>query len=103
MVLRTGNGLAHPRGKPYHPMTRGTIERYHRSMKNQSLRENYYLPSELGTRLAAFVDYYNHESLDNLTPADVYFGRGHANLERRARIQQKTIGLQRKLHQKLAA
>ncbi len=29
------NGMAHARGKPYHPMTQGKIERYRRSMKNQ--------------------------------------------------------------------
>jgi transposase InsO family protein len=60
-------------------MTQGKIERYHRSMKNQILLENYYLPGQLEQRLAEFVDYYNlrryHESLNNLTPADVYFGR----------------------------
>ncbi len=35
------HGLTHTRGKPYHPMTQGKIERYHRSMKNQILLENY--------------------------------------------------------------
>jgi hypothetical protein len=52
-------------------------------MKNQILLENYYLPGQLEQRLAEFVDYYNlrryHESLDNLTPADVYFGRAQAS------------------------
>src|SRR6201993_5045522 len=41
--------------------------------------ENYYLPGQFEARLVAFVDYYNsrryHESLKNLPPADVYFGR----------------------------
>ena len=34
-------------GGPYHPMTQGKIERYHRSMKNRILLENYYLPGQL--------------------------------------------------------
>jgi len=37
----------------------GKIERYTRSMKNQILLENYYLPVQLEQRLAEFVDYYN--------------------------------------------
>ena len=57
-------------------------------MKNQALLENYYLPGDLEARLAAFVDYYNHErfheSQENLTPADVYFGCGQSILESRA-------------------
>ena len=73
-------GMGHARGKPYHPMTQGKNERYHRSMKNQLLLENYYLPGGLETRIGVSVHYYNHqryqESLDNPTPADVYFGRG---------------------------
>jgi putative transposase len=55
----TEHGMTHTRGKPYHPMTQGKIERYHRSMKNQILLENYYLPGQLEQRLAEFVDYYN--------------------------------------------
>ena len=35
-------GIRHVRGRPYHPMTQGKIERYHRSMKNRILLENYY-------------------------------------------------------------
>jgi putative transposase len=96
------HGMAHTRGKPYHPMTQGKIERYHRSMKNQILLENYYLPGQLEQRLAEFVDYYNvrryHESLSNLTPADVYFGRGQTILTRRETIKLKTIELRRRLH-----
>ena len=66
------HGMSHTRGRPYHPMTQGQIERWHRSMKNQVLPENYYLPSHLKARIAEFVNYYNteryHESLGNLTP-----------------------------------
>lgn len=100
-------GMTHTRGRPYHPQTQGKIERYHRSMKNQILLENYYLPGQLEERIAAFVDYYNtqryHESLDNLTPADVYFGRGQAILTRREKIKRKTINERRRLHQNAAA
>jgi hypothetical protein len=75
-------------------------------MKNQILLENYYLPGQLEQRLAEFVDYYNlrryHESLDNLTPADVYFGRAQTILTRRENIKLKTIELRRRLHQSAA-
>ncbi len=36
--------MTHTRGKPYHPQTQGKIERWHRSLKNQILLENYYFP-----------------------------------------------------------
>ena len=39
--------MAHTRGAPYHPMTQGKIERYHRSMKNIVKLQNYYFPWEL--------------------------------------------------------
>jgi putative transposase len=65
-------GMKHTRGRPYHPMNQGKIERYHRSLKDQILLENYYLPGQLEARLAEFVEFYNtrrhHESLGNLTP-----------------------------------
>ena len=96
------HSMAHTRGRPYHPMTQGKIERWHRSLKNQVLLENYYLPSDLKARIAEFVDYYNtvryHESLDNLTPEDVYTGRTQTILNRRRRIKQKTIEQRRRLY-----
>jgi transposase InsO family protein len=100
-------GIRHIRGKPYHPMTQGKIERYHRTMKNRILLENYYLPGQLEQSIGDFVAYYNnrryHESLDNLTPADVYFGRGPAILKRRESIKRKTIEQRRRLHQQTIA
>ncbi len=48
-------------------------------MKNVINLEHHYLPWQLNHKLNEFVQYYNHqgvhESLDNLTPADVYCGR----------------------------
>ena len=69
--------------------------------------ENYYLPGQFEARLVAFVDYYNsrryHESLNNLTPADVYSGRAKTVLTRRENIKLKTIELRRRLHHQTAA
>ena len=68
------------RGAPYHPMTQSKIERWHQTLKNRSLLENHYLPGDLEAHIEAFVTDYNHrwyhENIDNLTPAEVYFGRG---------------------------
>ena len=48
--------IAHTRGAPYHPMTQGKIERYHRSMKNVVKLEKYHSPWELERAIARFVD-----------------------------------------------
>jgi transposase InsO family protein len=92
--------IRHTRGKPYHPMTQGKIERYHRSMKNILLLEHYYSPDELENQIGLFVDYYNnhryHEALNNLTPADVYCGRGPEILTRRKQVKKKTMILRRR-------
>jgi hypothetical protein len=60
------------------------------------------LPGDLERAIADFVEHYNHrryhESLDNLTPADVYFGRGPRILQRREEIKRKTIEQRRRLH-----
>ncbi len=94
--------MEHTRGRPYHPQTQGKIERWHRSLKNQILLENYYLPGDLEQRIGEFVDYYNHEryhdSLNNLTPADVYYGRGQQVLERREQIKLNTLAMRSKMH-----
>lgn len=82
----------------------GKIERWHRSLKSQILLENYYLPGELEARIDAFVDYYNneryHESLNNLTPSDVYYGRGESILARREQIKLNTMAMRRKMHER---
>ena len=44
-----------------------------------------------------------HESLGNLTPADVYFGRGQTILLQRERIKRKTFEQRRLQHQRQAA
>ena len=93
-------GIKPINGKPCHPQTQGKIERYHRTMKNVIRLDNYYSPDDLIHAISKFVEYYNnkryHESLNNLTPADVYFGRDHEILEERLIIKEKTLKERRK-------
>ena len=99
--------MEHVRGAPFHPQTQGKIERWHQTMKNKVLLENYYLPGDLERQIGAFVEYYNnqryHESLGNLTPAAVYHGRGATILKMREEIKQQTIRRRRLQHQYAAA
>ncbi len=100
-------GMDHVRGAPHHPQTQGKIERWHQTMKNRGLLENYYLPGDLERQIGDFVGYYNtrryHESLDNLTPADVYHGRGRTILKMREEIKKQTIRKRRLQHKAAAA
>jgi putative transposase len=103
----TAEGMGHVRGAPCHPQTQGKIERWHQTLKNRILLENYFLPGDLEASIGKFVDHYNHhryhESLSNLAPADVYFGRGQTILLERERIKRQTIQNRRLLHQFKAA
>ena len=100
-------GMDHVRGAPHHPQTQGKIERWHQTMKNRVLLEKYFLPSDLEHQICTFVDHDNnrryHESLSNLTPADVYHGRGAKILTIRKEIKTQTIRKRRLQHQAAAA
>ena len=91
--------IKHIHGSPYHPMTQGKIERWHRSMKNVVKLQHYYSPSELEKAISEWVEYYNnqryHESLDNVTPADVYFGRDREIIKKRNKLKEQTLALRR--------
>ena len=54
--------------------------------------------------ISRFVEYYNHEryheSLNNLTPADVYYGRGTNILRMRRKIKQRTMNERRRRHRR---
>jgi putative transposase len=99
--------IDHVRGAPQHPQTQGKIERWHQTLKNRILLENYYLPGDLEAQIGSFVAHYNylryHESIANLTPADVYFGRGQTILLERERIKRQTIQNRRLHHRGQAA
>ena len=58
-------------------------------------------------KFEAFVDHYNHqryyESINNVTPADVYTGRGQTILLEREKTKRRTLKLRRLQHAKSAA
>ena len=99
--------MEHIRGAPFHPQTQGKIERWHQTMKNRIFLENYYLPGNLEQQIDAFVDHYNnhryHKSLNNINPADVFFGRDKDILRERKKIKKQTIQYRRLQHQRQAA
>ncbi|SES22115.1 Integrase core domain-containing protein [Sphingobium sp. YR768] len=69
--------MSHVRSAPWHPQTHGKIKRWHQTLKNRILLEKYFLPGYHEGQIEAFVEHYNHQrdqSLNNVTPADAYFG-----------------------------
>ena len=78
---------------------------YHRTMKNVVKLDNYFSPGQLEEKLKEFVHYYNnkryHEALNNLTPAEVYFGKAERKLRQRKQAKIKTLNARKKQYQKL--
>ena len=66
---------------------------------------NKFAPEELEAALKKFVERYNneryHESLNNLTPADIYFGRGEMILKEREKLKKIAIINRRNEYQKI--
>jgi putative transposase len=48
------------RGAPFHPQTQGKIERWHQTLKNRGLLENYFLPGDLERQIGAFIEHDHH-------------------------------------------
>jgi hypothetical protein len=63
--------------------------------------ELYYVAVELQEYFKRFITYFSHEryyeSLDNLLPTDVYYGRCQEILERRQAIKLDTLAMRRKM------
>lgn len=87
--------MKHVRGCPHHPQTQGKIERYHRSMKAIVKLGIYFYPWDLAQAINDYVTYYNtqrhHESLDNVTPAHIYFDRQQEVLSRHDMILRPSL------------
>jgi hypothetical protein len=82
-------------------MTQGKSERWHRSLKHRILLEPSSLPRELERQINEFVIHDKarryQESLNNLTPEDVWLGSGQAILDHRRNIKEKTLKLRKQL------
>jgi predicted nucleic acid-binding protein len=87
--------IRHIRCAPHHPQTNGKIERFHETLKARLNLLVYTSPEELRRALAEFIEFYNHwryhEGIGNVTPADVYYGRGAEILKRREAQKQQTL------------
>ena len=87
--------MKHIVAAPFHLQTNGKLERYHRTAKAKVNLFIYHSPEALGDAMESFVNYYNyhryHEALDNVTPADVYYGRREEILARREEVKQQTL------------
>src|SRR3546814_17730721 len=66
--------MSHVRGAPCHPQTQGKIERWHQTLKNRILLENYFLPGDLEAQIEASAEHYTHPrypaTLGNVNPAE---------------------------------
>ncbi len=83
-------------------MTQGKIERYHRTMKSIIKLEHFFFPEDLKMKLEAWVEYYNHHrfhgAINNLTPADVYFGRDKKLLREREILKKRSLNERRAIY-----
>ncbi len=84
-----------------------TRKHYSADEKIHIVLDNYYFPVDLKVQIEAFVEHYNHqryqESINNLTPADVYFEHGQSIIKLRERATRKTLETRRLQYRKHAA
>jgi transposase InsO family protein len=88
------HGIRHILGTPYHPQGRGKIERFNRNIKNRLCLVVYCSPGELKKAADEAIPVYNatpHESLDNVSPNDVYAGRKEEILQKRREKKKLTL------------
>jgi len=98
-------GIKHILASPFHPQTNSEVERYQQMLKEEINQVPYEMPSELRQAIESFVEHYNHqryhEALDNVTPANVYFGRKDDILTRRKEANRKTLQARKEYNRKL--
>jgi putative transposase len=87
--------IRHNYCSPYHLQTNGKLERFHETGKARLNLLVFTSPEALRAAIADFIEFYNcrryHKGIENVTPADVYFGRREGILKRRKTQKQATI------------
>ncbi len=83
-------GMTHVRTSPYYPQSNGKIERWHQSLKTESIRPQTPLSLDDARRVVrGFVDHYDnvrlHSAIGYVTPKDKLEGRAEAILAERDR------------------
>jgi putative transposase len=88
------SGMTHVRTSPYYPQSNGKLERWHKSLKRECIRERTPLSLEDAKRLIQeYVDHYNnvrlHSAIGYVTPNDMLLGRQAAiHAERDRKLEQ---------------
>ena len=83
-------GMTHVRTSPYYPQSNGKLERYHRTIKHDCVRQKTPLTLDEARRVVTeFVQHYNavrlHSALGYVTPADKLAGREQTLFDARDR------------------
>jgi putative transposase len=75
-----GRSMTHVRTSPYYPQSNGKLERYHKTIKSESIRQKTPLSLEQARHVTSeFVEFYNnkrlHSAIGYITPLDMLDGR----------------------------